>query len=126
MRLRSSARSLRRRHREGPGRAAGTASLRSDRRGRRLQPQLLFFGFLRPQFSAIQFLEADRTQFGIAGRVLDCPVPELILDQPRVMARVGAGAREPTALATRVPASKLWPKCIGLFWFEPEVEIRAT
>jgi hypothetical protein len=32
-------------------------------------------------------LEADGAQFGIAGCVLDGPVPEPILDQPRVMAR---------------------------------------
>jgi hypothetical protein len=34
-------------------------------------------------------LEADGAQFGIAGCVLDGPVPQPILDQPRVMARVG-------------------------------------
>jgi hypothetical protein len=34
-------------------------------------------------------LEAEGAQFGIAGRVLDGPVPKPILDQPRVMARVG-------------------------------------
>ena len=45
--------------------------------------------FSEASISAPHVLEADRAQFGIAGCVLDSPVPEPILDQPRVMARIG-------------------------------------
>jgi len=53
-----------------------------------------------PRTSAPHVLETNRTQFGIAGGVLDGPVPEPILNQPGVMA--GVGQRVATGMAQHV------------------------
>jgi hypothetical protein len=65
--------------------------------------------------SEASIFSATRISIRYSGRVLDCPVPEPILDQARHGPRWRGRAR-PTALATRVPASKLWPKCRASFF----------